>query len=63
MGKLSAKAMAVQKDIEKIDMVLSTKDSNAYKSLHIELDRTYQNLIKNWGTQRLWIFRQNGLHL
>ena len=25
MGKLSAKAMAVQKDIEKIDMVLSTK--------------------------------------
>lgn len=49
MGKLSAKAMAVQKDIEKIDMVLSTKDSNAYKSLHIELDGTYQNLIKNWG--------------
>ena len=49
MGKNNSKANAVQGDIQRIDTVLASNDIDAIKSLHIELDGTYQNLIQNWG--------------
>lgn len=37
-------------DIKRIDTVVATADFNQLKALHVELDGTYQNCIKNWGT-------------
>lgn len=37
-------------DIKKIDLTVKTDDLEQLKELHRELDGTYQNQIKNWGT-------------
>lgn len=37
-------------DIKKIDLLVETDDFEQLKKLHRELDGTYQNQIKNWGT-------------
>lgn len=37
-------------DMKRIDNVVTSTDFDPLKVLHMELDGTYQNLIKNWGT-------------
>lgn len=37
-------------DIKKIDLTVKADDLEQLKELHRELDGTYQNQIKNWGT-------------
>jgi len=37
-------------DMKRIDTIVATYDFDQLKALHMELDGTYQNLIKNWGT-------------
>ncbi len=44
------RAIGVYHDIERIDAALAEGDYQALKALHVELDGTYQTVIKNWGT-------------
>lgn len=37
-------------DIKRIDLIIDTDEFEQMKELHRELDGTYQNQIKNWGT-------------
>jgi len=37
-------------DIKRIDLIVKTDEFEQLKELHRELDGTYQNQIKNWGT-------------
>lgn len=37
-------------DMKRIDAAITSDDIEQLKSLHIELDGTYQNRIKNWGS-------------
>lgn len=37
-------------DMKRIDTVVASGNSAQLKALHVELDGTYQNRIKNWGT-------------
>ena len=45
-----AQIAMVQADMKRIDSVLALGGEEELKVLHIDLDGTYQNLIKNWGS-------------
>ena len=45
-----AQVATIRNDMQKIDVVLQSGGEAELKELHIELDGTYQNRIKNWGT-------------
>lgn len=46
----NAQIAMVQADIKRIDSFLVSGGEDELKALHIDLDGTYQNLIKNWGS-------------
>lgn len=47
--KSNGLAKKLLSDMKRIDAVVATGDFSQLKSLHVELDGTYQNRIKNWG--------------
>lgn len=53
-----AQIAMVQADIKRIDSVLVSGGKDQLKTLHIELDGTYQNLIQNWD-KSVWGYAPN----
>ena len=53
-----AQIAMVQHDIKRIDSILGSSDEDELKALHVDLDGTYQNLIKNWD-KSLWGYYSN----
>lgn len=52
----------VDSDIKRIDNALTYGSEKELKILHVELDGTYQNLIKNWGTGVYGYNKNHGFH-
>ena len=46
----AAMSLMILSDMKRIDVAVSVGKFEQLKSLHIELDGTYQNQIKNWGS-------------
>ena len=46
----NAQIAMVQADIKRIDSILASGGEDELKALHVDLDGTYQNLIRNWGS-------------
>lgn len=46
----AAMSLMILSDMKRIDVAVSAGKFEQLKSLHIELDGTYQNQIKNWGS-------------
>lgn len=49
MENISSKVKAIQYDIQSIEKILDSGNEDEIKALHVKLDGTYQNVIKNWG--------------
>lgn len=47
--KADRQAAKIISDINRIDTIVASGNFEQLKSLHVELDGTYQNLIQNWG--------------
>ncbi len=58
----SAIVSTVESDIKRIDNALTCASEEDLKTLHVELDGTYQNLIKNWGTGVYGYNKNYGFH-
>ena len=56
------RAIGVYRDIERIDAALAEDDYQALRELHVELDGTYQNVIKNWGASMIGFFKEYGFN-
>ena len=48
--RTKAQVAQLTADMKRIDAVVTNGTSEELKALHVELDGTYQNRIKNWGT-------------
>lgn len=53
---------AIRNDMQRIDAVLQSGGEAELKDLHIELDGTYQNHIKNWATSVWGYLKDHGFN-
>ena len=62
MSDKKRRAIAVSSDIERINTSLAGNSYQDLKGLHIELDGTYQTVIKNWDVGMWGFFKGHGFN-